>query len=161
MFRYYVEVVGLVRPSFLLLENVKGIDIEFDKKDEKTKRKRGRPPKPFSRRISEALEKIGYTVSVGLVKALDYGDPQTRPRYFVFAIAKTHLKKSGEAVFLTGGSLNPLTLLEKMRDPFLLSKGLLPNVPVTVRDAISDLETNGKKLVECKDSSGFKQISYN
>ena len=161
MFRHFVEVVGLIRPTFLLLENVKGIDIEFDKEKRKQKNKshRGRPPKTFSQRIREALDKIGYQVFVNLVKAVDYGIPQTRPRYFVFAVLKTHLE-GPVGVLLSEGSLNPFNLLNVMKRPFLLSKGLSPDTPIGVREAISDLETTGKELIECVDSPGFKQITY-
>lgn len=162
MFRHYVEVVRLVQPSFLLLENVKGIDIEFDKekRNKKGKRQRGRPPKTFSQRIREALDKIGYRVFVNLLKAVDYGVPQTRPRYFVFAIAKVHLENIDGSFFSENGALNPFTVLGNLRSPFLLSKGLAPDIPVSVQDAISDLETKGKELIDCEDSSGFKQIAY-
>ena len=162
MFRHYVEVVGLVRPTLLLLENVKGIDIEFDKKRKGPGGKRGpgRPAKTFSTRIREALDKIGYRVFVGLVKAVDHGIPQTRPRYFVFAIAKTHLKNVDESLLSDQGNLNPLVLLPGIRDIFLLSKGLVPGKTVSVQDAISDLETSDRELIECEDSAGFKQIAY-
>jgi DNA (cytosine-5)-methyltransferase 1 len=162
MFRHYVEVVKLIRPTLLLLENVKGIDIEFNKgmRKQGSKRLRGRPPKSFSQRIREALERIGYKVFVGLVKAVDYGVPQSRPRYFVVGVANTHLVDIDESLFSDNGILNPFTLLKEMKHPFLLSKGLLPDAPISVHDAISDLEVTGKKLIECEDSPGFKQIVY-
>jgi len=76
MFRNYIEVVKLVQPTLLLLENVKGIDIAFEKKSHVEKRKRGRPPKPFSTRFREALDNIGYESRVGLIRAVDHGVPQ-------------------------------------------------------------------------------------
>jgi len=165
MFRHYVKIVELIRPTLLLLENVKGIDIEFAKEKEKgeakrTRRRRGRPPLTFAARIQRALDKAGYRVFVQLVKAVDHGVPQTRPRYFVFAIAKTHLVNLDEGLLSEDGALNPFRILESLRIPFLLQKGLAPDKPITVQNAISDLETSNKELTECDDSPGFKQIRY-
>lgn len=165
MFRHYVKIVELIRPTLLLLENVKGIDIEFAKGKEKgeakkTRRRRGRPPLTFAARIQRALDKAGYRVFVRLVKAVDHGVPQTRPRYFVFAIAKTHLVNVDEAMLSEDGALNPFRILESLRIPFLLQKGLAPDKAVTVQNAISDLETSNKELIECEDSPGFKQVRY-
>lgn len=163
MFRHYVKIVELIRPTLLLLENVKGIDIEFGKEEEKAKqnrRRRGRPPLTFAARIQSALDKAGYRVFVRLVKAVDHGVPQTRPRYFVFAISKTHLGNVEEQLLSESGALNPFAILESLRVPFLLQKGLAPDQPITVQNAISDLETSGKELIECEDSPGFNQIRY-
>lgn len=161
MFRHYVKIVELIRPTLLLLENVKGIDIEFDKERVKrTKRRPGRPPLTFAARIQKALDKAGYKVFVRLVRAVDHGVPQMRPRYFVFAIAKTHLRDVKETLLSGDGALNPFTILDSLRIPFLLQKGLTPNKAITVQDAISDLETSNKELMECEDSPGFKQIPY-
>ena len=162
MFRHYVKIVELIRPSFLLLENVKGIDIEFDKskRANNNKRKRGRPPKAFSQRIRESLDKLGYQVFVRLVKAVDFGIPQTRPRYFVIAIEKIYLEGIDTRFFADGGDINPFAMLDGMRGDFLRSKGLQPGIPVSVRDAISDLETVDKNTVECEDSPRFNRIVY-
>ena len=162
MFRHYVKIVELIRPSLLLLENVKGIDIEFDKakRAQKNKRRRGRPPKTFSQRIREALDRIGYRVFVRLVKAMEYGVPQTRPRYFVFAIEKIYLEGIDDTLFAEDGAFNPFTMMDALREDFLVGKGISPDVPVTVRDAISDLETSGRDTLECEDSPGFKRIVY-
>jgi DNA (cytosine-5)-methyltransferase 1 len=162
MFRHYVEMVELIRPPLLLLENVKGIDIAFGKGNgaQKNKRKRGRPPKAFSHRIREALDKIGYRVFVRLVKAMEYGVPQTRPRYFVFAIEKIYLDSISDS-FLAGDSqFNPFMMMNAMKKDFLISKGLPHGVPVSVRDAISDLETVGKETIECEDSPRFRRVVY-
>jgi DNA (cytosine-5)-methyltransferase 1 len=165
MFRHYVKIVELIRPTLLLLENVKGIDIEFAQEKEKAEAKRirrgrGRPPLTFAARIQRALDKAGYRVFVRLVKAVDHGVPQTRPRYFVFAVAKTHLVNLDEELVSEDGALNPFKILESIRIPFLLQKGLTPDKPITVQNAISDLETSNKELMECEDSPGFMQIRY-
>ena len=160
MFRHYIDVVNLVQPTLLLLENVKGIDIEFEKKRRAGKPKRGRPPKAFSTRIREALDSIGYESRVGLIKAVDHGVPQTRPRYFIFAISKKYATKIDSSLLADNGPLNPFILLTNLTSIFLASKGLRTEKAITVKEAISDLEIVGRQLVECEDSPGFKQIVY-
>jgi DNA (cytosine-5)-methyltransferase 1 len=156
LFRQYVKVVEAIKPSFLLLENVRGIDVEFGKKaNEKKKGRRrgpGRPPTPFSQKIKRKLEAIGYTVFPKLVKASDFGVPQRRPRYIIIAIRQELLK--GRANF------DPFELLETVRVNFLNAKHLPVDSPISVEEALSDLETRGRKLIDCVDSTGFKQIMY-
>src|SRR5262249_42734507 len=50
--------------------------------------------------------------------------------------------------------------LAEIRARFLTDLALPRDRPVAVREALSDLETYGKKLVDCEDSPGFKQITY-
>lgn len=154
LFHHYVEIVTLVRPKFLLLENVKGISIEHGKTERSRSKKKvkGRQPKPFSERIREQLEEIGYTVYPELVKAVDFGIPQSRPRYLMVGVDR-------EA--LNGINLpDPFSLLREQREKYLISKGLPVDRPVTVKEAISDLETAGRQLIDCVDTKGFKQIEY-
>lgn len=154
LFRYFVKIVKLVQPPLLLLENVGGIATEFGKKRQRTIKKQGtgQSSKPFSLYIRAALERNGYLVYPGLVKAVDYGVPQVRPRYIMFGIRR--------ALVVNRGNVNPFELVVARRQDFLASKGLPFDRPVTVKEAISDLETRGKILVECVDSPGFKQIAY-
>jgi DNA (cytosine-5)-methyltransferase 1 len=150
--KYYIEIVRLVRPSFVLLENVKGMAIEFRKKRRTQARNLGRPPKSFSRRVQEDLEAAGYEVHVGTVKALDFGVAQRRPRHIVIGVRRDLLRE--------GERINPFTLLLERRIPFLASKGLPALRPITARQAISDLEARGEPLIECPDSRGAQQVAY-
>lgn len=153
LFEYYIKLVTLIRPPLLLLENVKGIEVEFGKKCKgKKKKARGRPPKPFSQVIKDALEKNGYCMHAGIVKAVDYGVPQCRPRYIMVGIDTSLYSRARE--------LDPFELLKTMRTEFLNKKGLPTDRPIGVEEAISDLETKNSILIECIDSSGFKQIAY-
>jgi DNA (cytosine-5)-methyltransferase 1 len=162
MFRHYVEVVELMRPTFLLLENVRGIDIEFDKDNlvidrRATAKKRS---ETFAMRIRKALEKIHYRVFVGVLNAVESGVPQTRRRYFVFGIDEACLGHLDPQLFAENAELNPFILFQSLRQDFLLRKGLFPDRPVTVRDALSDLRTANRRLIECVESPGFQQIEY-
>lgn len=154
LFNYYVELASLLRPRFLFFENVAWFDIEFGKlKRRKTNPRRvGRPPKPFSQLVIEALAKLGYQCHGFHEKAVDFGVPQARPRYVLFGV-DTNL-----GVRLTE---NQLRLgLATARDLLLAELGLPLDRPVTVREAISDLETDSKARTECEDFSGFEQIVY-
>ncbi len=159
MFRHYVEIVSLMRPPLLLLENVRGIDIHFDKERGK-REKKGRPSKAFSQRIKAALERIDYKVFGGIINAKEFGVPQSRLRYFLFAVDNRYLDDINPTLIAETGKLNPFTLLGTMRKSFLLTKGLPLARPIAVRDAISDLRTRNNRIVECVDSPGFNQIAY-
>jgi len=152
LFKAYVEIVDLVRPRLLLLENVHGIAIEFNKKRRSQENTGGRRPRPYSARIKEALEEIGYEVYPGLVRAVDYGVPQFRPRYIMVGV------DTRRGYDLEG--IAPFLMLSSQREAFLESKSIPVDRPVTVHDAISDLEARGKGLVDCLDRPGFEQVAY-
>jgi DNA (cytosine-5)-methyltransferase 1 len=149
LFQHYVEIVSLVKPPFLLLENVRGIAVAFD---QKKKRGPGRPPVPFSLKIKKKLESLGYAVYPQPLRAAHFGVAQHRPRYFMVAVEKNLL--DGLKNF------DPFEELEAIREKFLLEKGLPLDREISVEEALSDLETAGRDLVECVDSKGFKQITY-
>ena len=146
-FKAYMRIVEAIQPLFILLENVQGITVEFDKKM-RGKNKVGRPPIPYSQRITSALEGAGYEVRAGQLRAVDYGVPQLRPRYFLIA-AKQGLSPSLE-------SNDPFETLGALRADFLLSKGLPIDRDISVKEAISDLETVDG-TIPCIDSPRFRQ----
>ena len=150
LFRAYMRVVEAVQPLFILLENVRGITMTFDKKVRR-KKNIGRPPEPYSQRIARSLEKAGYEVQAGLLKAVDYGVPQLRSRYFLIA-AKRGVSPSLD-------DTDPFKVLADLREDFLLAKGLPTKRAISVKEAISDLETvYGTQL--CVDSPRFRQGTY-
>jgi DNA (cytosine-5)-methyltransferase 1 len=157
MFRHYIEMVQLVRPSYVLLENVQGIDVEFQSDAKAGNKRNGK--ETFAVRIQTALEELNYRVFVGIVNASEYGVPQMRKRYFMIAVAKEQLTESCQQL-LDCEAVNPFEVLRSLRQIFLAQKGLSTESPITVRDAISDLRTINRRLIECEDSPGFKQISY-
>ncbi|MCI0462784.1 MAG: DNA cytosine methyltransferase [Gemmataceae bacterium] len=153
LFKHYLEVVALLRPPLLFFENVRGVTIEFGKKHRPRKRGPGRPPTPFSVKIQDKLTDLGYAVFPLLVRAMDCGVPQFRPRYIMIAI-------DGKLLESRAG-YNPYSRLEEIRKVFLAEKNLPLDKPVGVREAISDLETVGKELVACPDvKGGYEQIVY-
>ena len=152
LFESYMRVVRLVEPLMILLENVHGIAVEFGKKQRARRRNKvGRPAIPYSKRIAKVLEQAGYDVKAGLVKAVDYGVPQFRPRYFMLAVRK------GAAAELE--QFESFSALAELREEFLLTKGLSVDRPVSVAEALSDLETHSGRI-PCVDSPKSVQGVY-
>lgn len=155
LFRHYVKLVELLQPSFVLLENVKGISVAFKQsRDKKSGRKSKaiKATKPFSDRIKRSLEEAGYTVFGRHVRGMDLGVPQFRPRYIMLAIRDELLEDQPD--------FDPFKNYAQRRKKFLLAKKLPVKRPVTVRQAISDLTVDGKTLIDCTDSPGYKQLKY-
>ncbi len=141
----YIEMVRIIKPRFLLMENVKGFDAPFKKKG------RAKKPVPYSHIIKKSLEREGYTVAYRVIRSADWGVPQLRPRFILIASRK-ELKIQW----------NPFLNFEKSRADFLERRGLSTTDPQTTYDAIFDLEVSNKLLVENTDGGvkGFKRISY-
>jgi DNA (cytosine-5)-methyltransferase 1 len=155
LFKHHLKVVDILQPELVLMENVQGIDTAFGASKKQRKKQRGRPRKSYANRIRETLEEHGYEVQQQVLKAADFGVPQFRPRYFTLGIRRDLLGG------LEGPSLQKT--LATIRNDFLTNHELPIRRPVTVADAISDLSTIGKRLVECLDGEsppGFKEISY-
>jgi len=144
----YIEMVNLIKPKFLLLENVRGFNSAFTLAD-------GRKSKvPYSMIVKAKLENLGYAVYYDYVSAEKFGVPQQRTRFIMIGI-RNDLTKSDQ--------LNPFDILEEIREVFLAEKGL-PNKVTTVKQAISDLELSqkGANLIHHSGAigTGFKQIDY-
>ena len=155
LFKNCIDIVGILHPELVLIENVQGIDVVFGAGNKPRKRKRGRPRKSYAERILDALEKKGYEVQQHILKAVDFGVPQHRRRYFILGIRKDFLKGSENT--------NLKDVLLNIRRSFLKDKGLPIRRRVTVFDAISDLTTIGKNIVPCMDDEsppGFMEIVY-
>lgn len=154
LFLQYIEFVMLVQPRMVLIENVKGITIEFgkNKRDLLREKARGRRPKSFADRIKETLERTGFAVFPSFLKAVEFGVPQLRPRYFLVGVRRDVLRDFEKIDFYG--------LLNQTRIEFLQEKGLPVDRHLTAGEALSDLEIKGKKLIDCVDSPRFRQIEY-
>jgi len=152
LYKSYIEVVGLVRPALVLLENVTGIAREFGGKNKLGRR--GRPPLPYSKRIKRALErKFGYTVCDAEVLASQFGVPQSRTRFVAIGIDK--------AQFTEGCSeFEPLKVLGCIRQSLLNDHGLRLDKPVSCREALSDLEHDTENLADSPDTRSYKAGKY-
>ena len=133
--RSYFQVVDLVEPTLVLLENVEGIAVDHGRhKREISTPRSGRPREAFSTRITRALQRRRYNVYSRTIRAIEFGVPQRRPRYFMIGIKENKMVHPND----------PFLLIEQWRQSFLLKKGLDPNKCTTVGEAISDLlKSNG------------------
>lgn len=137
----YINIVDLVQPKYLLLENVRGFQLKFP--DKKV---------PYSEIVRKALESCsdsGYRVYSSMLKASDFGIPQPRPRFIMIAIRDDQPKLEG----------NPFADLKDTLPQFREIRGLSER-ETGVSEAISDLEIRTQKLKPSVDSSGFRQIRY-
>ena len=124
LFKEYIKVVTLLRPRLLLIENVPGLAVKHN----------GRRLS-YSERISRALRKVGYECYSDIHRAVDFGVPQWRPRYFLIGV-DSRVRGHCDAPWLKSRVPG---LVEAARTGILRKKGLEHDVPVTVRDAIDDL----------------------
>jgi len=137
----YIQIVSLVQPRFLLLENVKGFTAAF--------KQRGQKDKVYAEVVKEKLETLGYTVFHRMCNASAFGVPQPRPRFIMIAF---HAEQ-----YCPG---DPFDLLDNFLPAYRSSKGLHHSKDTVVKDAISDLEIAKAKLTQCLESKGFQQVQY-
>lgn len=138
----YIQIVELVQPTYLLLENVKGFKVAF-KQDSADKEK------VYAEVVKEKLENLGYQVFHQIVNASKFGVPQPRARFIMIAVRKGSEVKA-----------SPFEALEKFLPQYRKDKGLPAKKNISVRAAISDLETTSAALIPSVDTKGFEQIDY-
>ncbi|MBI4535136.1 MAG: DNA cytosine methyltransferase [Ignavibacteriae bacterium] len=96
LFREYLRVVRMYSPDWVVFENVRGI-LETEHGF-------------FVERIVKQLERLGYTLTHGVLNALDFGVPQNRSRFFIIG------SKHGVRVHLPIGRGTPrVTVKEQPR----------------------------------------------
>ena len=126
----YIHIVGLVRPKFLLIENVKGFTTAFNQNGSDN-------GKVYANIVKEKIEGLGYLVYHKILNSSKFGVPQSRARFIMVAVRKDlSLTKS------------PFELLEEYLPMFRESKGLHPEKNTTVYDAISDLEVGSGVTIQ-------------
>lgn len=140
LYNSYIKFVEIVEPEMLFFENVHGFTVGFNRKY------KGKPTKgePYSQKLIKQLKKLGYDVGYDVILMSDYGVPQKRKRFILFATKK-------------GKSKTFFDKLSQRKDDFLLGKGI--QVPVTVSEAIGDLERRHGQ-VQCIDSPRFMNGVY-
>jgi DNA (cytosine-5)-methyltransferase 1 len=157
LFLRYIRMVTLIRPKFLLLENVAGIQVQHGKKGRQAQRQRGRPPKAYSEKIVSGLRRIGYEVWTCVLRASKFGVAQQRPRFIMIGVQKELVKP----VLNANPYFDPFEhLLPQVRATFLSSKGLPENKTISAESAISDLEVNRTGRRPSRDTRGFDEIDY-
>ncbi|WP_251937425.1 DNA cytosine methyltransferase [Streptococcus sp. Marseille-Q0941] len=131
----YIEFIKLVQPTMLFFENVQGFTVGF--KDHKDKQK-------YSDILVSELHELGYNLDYRIVTMSEYGVPQNRKRFILFAS-----KNGAYEIFFD-------ELLEN-KDCFLRDRGL--KIPITISQAINDLKKSHGE-VDSKDTKAFKNGKY-
>lgn len=142
LFEAYVELVKILRPRLVLVENVRGFKSDF-------KSSANGSAKNFAAELEKGL-RGEYELVSGIIQTRDYGIPQARSRFFMVGALKELGFKHGIA-----------TLFDNLNDHVecFLNERSLPRWP-TARDAISDLEITRNGTVDCIECKGFQSIAY-
>jgi len=138
----YLDIVDLVRPDYLLFENVKGFSAPFKNSDEKL----------HSLQVIETLENFGwggYHVFSDILNASDFGVPQPRARFILIAIRKD----------LCETVASPFEEIKAFASQFRQNRQLNGH-KISVKEAISDLEVGTCGVVNSTDTKGFMEINY-
>lgn len=155
LFRAYMKVVNLIQPKILLVENVLGMTYAYNGQ--------GAKPVKFVDKLKKAVIKEGYEPFERVVYASEFGVPQSRPRFFLIGVRKDLLldgRRRGRVPTDVKKRLDPWNRFDDHRREFLHQKGLDPDSPTTVGDALSDFETSNNSETS-DDSPGFMQLKYN
>lgn len=103
LFKYYVEVVKLVKPKYFVMENVPNL-LTAEKGY-------------FFKEIKDLFNKIGYSLEYGVLNAADYGVPQNRKRAVIIG------KLDGKAPKLPSPTKIKITIWEAISDLAFLNSG--------------------------------------
>ena len=158
MFEKYVDVVKALQPQALILENVPGMRVAHARRNVIALPIAGQPvekPKSFYDKLIHSLDVAGYEMEAILVDSSRFGVPQRRSRLIAVGVRKDLCE------WLDGGIARMFVLLEEARTKQLSDLGL-PEI-VSASSALSDLETNGREMIDCADpesSRGFREIKY-
>jgi len=137
----YIEIVRLIEPQYLLLENVRGFQHPFAEDE-----------LPYSERVANSLASVGqfgYEVYSDLLNTSEFGVPQMRKRFIMICIRKD----------LCSSSNDPLSMIRESVPAFRERRSLNGH-HIGVREAIGDLEIRNVMPVEYTYDPRFKQIKY-
>ena len=138
----YLELVKIVQPKLVLIENVRGIAIDFS--DGSSSDGRVNYAKKIIRELSGQ-----YFVFNKILDTSTFGVPQKRKRFFIIGVRRNLKSEPFE---------DPFDLIEKERLAFLKLHKL--QVPVSAQNAISDLEIRRNGTRESAECPGFQEIAY-
>jgi DNA (cytosine-5)-methyltransferase 1 len=136
LFASYLDIVDLLKPKAVLIENVRGFTVDFNVEVKL---------KNYSRELRTRLAE-DYEVFEDLLDLSAFGVPQSRTRYFLIALRKDIYNE------------NPFDLLRDRLPSFL--RRIRLKVPVNSWSAISDLEVSRGGTRPSPESAGFEEIVY-
>ena len=142
LFEAYLELVDILEPTFVLVENVRGFTADFPVTG---------PHQigNFSEALRQGLQGK-YSLASAVLRASDFGVPQVRPRFFMAGVTKAAAGEGRLAGFFDA--------LRREASAFLYDRGLT-RWP-TATDAISDLEIDRNGTAQSPESAGFNRIGY-
>jgi len=161
LFRRYLEVVRLVKPTAVLLENVPGMAVPHGTRNLRVGTSALARDGSYFAALKEELGSMGYDVEGRFLDASSFGVPQRRTRLIVLGALRERMPPSMEEP-----AKEFFNRLEAEREGFVRS--LCLELPVSAEDAIGDLSILGKDgrwmgLRECEDPEsprGFLQLNY-
>lgn len=103
LFKYYYEVVSLVKPTYFVMENVPNLLTAENGY--------------FKKEITELFEGVGYTISSDVLNAADFGVPQNRKRAVIIG------KLGSEAIDLPVPTEERVTIWDAISDLAYLNSG--------------------------------------
>jgi DNA (cytosine-5)-methyltransferase 1 len=139
-----MELVAILQPRMVLIENVEGIARRFLSKP-------GKSTLSVADRVVERLGEMGYEASFAVVDASRFGVPQIRHRVAIVGILRSRTEAQGCPNLFKD-------ILEAIRPAMLKDLQLPTDRPVTAWEAIEDL--SGITRSTCPDSPKFLSGSY-
>ena len=133
LFKSYVELVTLIQPKVVLMENVRGFTMSFGREETVNN---------YAEKLKRLLSKQ-YNVYERLLDLSQFGVPQQRTRYLLIAVAPEL------------GDFDPFELIGSRKETFLRKLGI--QAPVSSWAAISDLLVSGGTRPSA-DTKGFLEI---
>lgn len=134
----YLKFIDLVDPESIIFENVKGFTVPFASK------KKNKKGKNYSDYIINQLKKRAYNVEYRLIDFSEFGVPQKRIRFILFASKNYDCNEFFDILY---GNV----------ETFLNNKNLIKKP--SLKDAIMDLEMKNGTVI-CPDSKGFQAGKY-
>jgi len=138
----YLKLVKHIRPKIVLIENVRGITANFGDEEAPGGKLN------YSKWIIKSLSK-DYIVESQLLDTSLFGVPQKRKRFFIMGYRKD---------LPNAKTFSPFELIENDRLDFLSAKSI--KVPVSSKQALSDLEIAKKGIIKSPDSAGYNAIKH-
>lgn len=140
----YIQLVDIIRPKYLLFENVRGFSSSFSSCGDDA----------HADKVRDDLENFewgGYRVFSKVLNASLFGVPQPRPRFILLA-ARNDLE-------LDWDMKNPFKEIAGFASNFRNNRGLNGH-EISVKEAISDIEVQVCGVSKSKETAGFEEIKY-
>lgn len=140
----YIEIVDIIRPKYLMFENVRGFSSSFGDDGDVA----------HADKVRDSLQGFewgGYRVFSQILKASLFGVPQPRARFILLAIRADLISEQDVT--------NPFQGIESFASIFRTRRELNGH-EISVKEAISDIEVQKCGVSPSKETAGFDEIKY-